>query len=41
MEVVDNHTGARACQATVAMRNGTRLNTFVFLPGRGTTRAGP
>ena len=34
MEVVDERTGARAFQVMVAMRDGTRLNTFVFLPGR-------
>jgi predicted acyl esterase len=35
MQVVDNRTGARAFQVMVAMRDGTRLNTFVFLPGGG------
>ena len=35
MEVVDDRTGARAFQVMVAMRDGTRLNTFVFLPGSG------
>ena len=33
MQIVDDRTGARACQAMVPMRDGTRLNTFVFLPG--------
>jgi uncharacterized protein len=35
MQVVDDRTGARAFQIMVAMRDGTRLNTFVFLPGSG------
>jgi uncharacterized protein len=35
MQVVDDRTGARASQIMVAMRDGTRLNTFVFLPGSG------
>lgn len=39
MEVVDDHTGVRAFQVMVAMRDGTRLNTFVFLP-RSEDRAG-
>jgi uncharacterized protein len=33
MKVVDDSIGARAFQAMVAMRDGNRLNTFVFLPG--------
>ena len=28
-------TGARCFQAMVPMRDGARLNTFVFLPERG------
>jgi uncharacterized protein len=38
MQVVDDRTGARASQAMVAMRDGARLNTFVFLPGSGGPR---
>jgi predicted acyl esterase len=38
MKVVDDSIGARAFQAMVAMRDGNRLNTFVFLPGRGGPR---
>ncbi len=38
MQIVDERTGARACQAMVPMRDGTRLNTFVFLPGSGGPR---
>ena len=37
MEFVDLY-GARAFQAMVAMGDGTRLNTFVFLPQSGRTR---
>ena len=37
MELVDLD-GACAFQAIVAMRDGTRLNTFVFLPQSGGTR---
>jgi uncharacterized protein len=37
MELADR-TGARAFQAMVAMRDGTRLNTFVFLPTSGGPR---
>jgi len=37
MELADR-TGARAFQAMVAMRDGTRLNTFVFLPESGGPR---
>ena len=35
MHIVDDRTQARGFQAMVAMRDGTRLNTFVFLPGSG------
>src|SRR5215470_9682077 len=38
MHIVDDRTGARALQAMVPMRDGTRLNTFVFLPGIGGPR---
>ena len=38
MQVVDDRTGARAFQVMVEMRDGTRLNTFVFLPGSGGPR---
>jgi putative CocE/NonD family hydrolase len=38
MRVVDDSTGARAFQAMVRMRDGIRLNTFVFLPGEGGPR---
>ena len=38
MQVVDDPTGARAFQVMVEMRDGTRLNTFVFLPGSGGPR---
>src|SRR5205807_531529 len=38
MQVVDDRTGARAFQVMVEMRDGTRLNTFVFLPGCGGPR---
>ena len=38
MQVVDDRTGARAFQVMVGMRDGTRLNTFVFLPGSGGPR---
>jgi putative CocE/NonD family hydrolase len=38
MRVVDDRIGARAFQAMVAMGDGTRLNTFVFLPGTGAPR---
>jgi len=34
----DTATGARAFQTMVAMRDGTRLNTFVFLPSEGGPR---
>jgi putative CocE/NonD family hydrolase len=33
MLTVDDRTGAGAFQVMVPMRDGTRLNTFVFLPG--------
>ena len=38
MQVIDPVTGARGFQVMVAMRDGTRLNTFVFLPGSGGPR---
>jgi len=34
-EFVDPETGARCHQTMVPMRDGTRLNTFVFLPAEG------
>lgn len=36
--ITDPATGARCSQAMVAMRDGTRLNTFVFLPPEGGPR---
>ena len=36
--LTDTATGARAFQTMVAMRDGTRLNTFVFLPASGGPR---
>ena len=38
MRVVDNASGARCFQTMVVMRDGTRLNTFVYLPGSGGPR---
>ena len=38
MQIADDRTGARAFQVMVEMRDGTRLNTFVFLPGCGGPR---
>ena len=38
MQVVDDRTGARAFQVMVEMCDGTRLNTFVLLPGSGGPR---
>jgi predicted acyl esterase len=38
MELADRVGSARAFQVMVAMRDGTRLNTFVFLPARGGPR---
>ena len=38
MPVIDEPAGARCFQAMVAMRDGTRLNTFVFLPESGGPR---
>lgn len=35
MHIVDGRTGARGFQAMVPMRDGVRLNTFVFLPHSG------
>jgi hypothetical protein len=37
-EYIDPQTGARGFQAMVAMRDGVRLNTFVFLPAEGGPR---
>jgi uncharacterized protein len=37
-QAVDTATGARAFQTMVAMRDGVRLNTFVFLPASGGPR---
>src|SRR6266853_6160415 len=36
--LTDAATGARAFQTMVPMRDGTRLNTFVFLPTSGGPR---
>jgi len=38
MEPVDRSGSARAFQAMIAMRDGTRLNTFAFLPESGGPR---
>ena len=38
MLIVGDQTGTRAFQAMVSMRDGARLNTFVFLPRRGGPR---
>jgi predicted acyl esterase len=38
MQIFDDRTRARGFQVMVAMRDGTRLNTFVFLPGSGGPR---
>src|SRR5215472_14505181 len=38
MELADRSGSARAFQVMVAMRDGTRLNTFVFLPESGAPR---
>jgi putative CocE/NonD family hydrolase len=38
MQIVDDRTRARGLQAMVRMRDGARLNTFVFLPGTGGPR---
>jgi predicted acyl esterase len=38
MQIVDDLSRARGFQAMVAMRDSTRLNTFVFLPGSGGPR---
>ena len=37
-QIADAIAGARAFQTMVPMRDGTRLNTFVFLPGSGGPR---
>src|SRR5438445_5214540 len=36
--IIDATTGARCFQTMVPMRDGTRLNTFVFLPAEGPPR---
>jgi predicted acyl esterase len=38
MQIADDGTQARGSQAMVPMRDGARLNTFVFLPGSGSPR---
>src|ERR1700756_5609457 len=38
MELADRAGGTRAFQVMVAMRDGVRLNTFVFLPSEGGPR---
>jgi len=38
MQSTDTTTGAHCFRVMVAMRDGTRLNTFVFLPGSGGPR---
>jgi putative CocE/NonD family hydrolase len=38
MRVFDDASGARGFQVMVPMRDGVRLNTFVFLPGNGGPR---
>ena len=35
MQIVDNTAKTQGFQAMVPMRDGARLNTFVFLPGTG------
>jgi len=35
MQIIDNSTNTRGFQVMVPMRDGTSLNTFVFLPGSG------
>src|SRR6266853_463142 len=37
-QVADANAGVRSFQTMVTMRDGTRLNTFVFLPGSGGPR---
>ncbi|HEY3910615.1 MAG TPA: CocE/NonD family hydrolase [Stellaceae bacterium] len=37
-QIIDSPTGAQCFQAMVAMRDGVRLNTFVFLPPDGGPR---
>src|SRR5437764_13053261 len=37
-QIADAVAGVRSSQTMVAMRDGTRLNTFVFLPGSGGPR---
>ena len=37
--IIDSTNGARCVQTMVPMRDGTRLNTFVFLPRKGGRRA--
>ena len=38
--IIDTATGARCFQTMVPMRDGTRLNTFVFLPAQADQKAG-
>ena len=38
MQIIDESTKTCGFQAMVAMRDGARLNTFVFLPGSGGPR---
>ena len=38
MQIIDEAIKTRGFQAMVEMRDGTRLNTFVFLPGSGGPR---
>ena len=38
--IIDAATGARCFQTMVPMRDGTRLNTFVFLPAEADEKAG-
>lgn len=37
-DIIDPVTGAQCCQTMVAMRDGVRLNTFMFLPPEGGPR---
>ena len=38
MQIIDESTRTRGFQTMVRMHDGTRLNTFVFLPGSGGPR---
>jgi len=38
VQIIDEAIKTRGFQAMVEMRDGTRLNTFVFLPGSGGPR---